>query len=214
MKVNKPKLDTNTLLPIAARQLTTEAKVEKAIIANVDLTGLSAKNMSFDEACLEKVTLIETMIEKLTLTDVLVKSCELSAAHCSESSFIRTRFVAGRMEGIDISRCTIKDVVFTDCKLDLANVRFSKLTRVQFINCTMSEIDFQGSELNEVTFQNCHLEKAEFAGCKVKAVDFRSSVLLAIRGWQSLKGALIDSTQLISIAQQLAAELGLMIAND
>ena len=115
------------------------------------------------------------------------------------------------MTGLDLSRSTLKDVTFEGCKLDMVNVRFAKLTRVQFIDCIMNEADFQAAELTDVAFQNSHLEKVEFGQCKLKSVDARSSQLFDIRGWQSLKGLTIDSAQLVSIAPQLAVELGLVI---
>jgi uncharacterized protein YjbI with pentapeptide repeats len=118
------------------------------------------------------------------------------------------------MTGVDLSRSTLKDVVFKDCKLDMANFRFAKLTRVTFISCTLNETDFQAAELSEVVFEDCYLEKVEFGQSKVKQVDARTSQLYDIRGWQSLKGLIIDSTQLVMIAPQLAHELGLIIKAD
>jgi uncharacterized protein YjbI with pentapeptide repeats len=211
MKLNKPKLTKAGLNPISVRQLTAEASLEQISLAGADAGGLRAKNLGIDEATLEKVLLTEAKLERLSLSDAELKACDLSAASCSESSLIRVHVIGGRMTGIDLSRSTIKDVIFEGCKLDLANFRFTKLTRVQFIDCMMTETDFQAAELNEVEFQNSHLEKVEFGQCRIKGVDARTSQLFDIRGWQSLKGLKIDSTQLVAIAPQLAAELGLII---
>ncbi len=115
------------------------------------------------------------------------------------------------MTGLDLSRSTIKDVIFEDCKLDMANFRYTKFARVRFINCTLLETDFQAAELVDVEFQTSHMEKVEFGHAKVSRVDVRSSQLFDIRGWQSLSGLIIDSTQLVSIAPQLALELGLRV---
>ena len=115
------------------------------------------------------------------------------------------------MAGVDFSRSTLHDVVFEDCKLDMANFRFTKLKRVRFVNCMMNETDFQVAELSEVDFESCHLEKVEFAQCKIKQVDVRTSQLYDIRSWQSLKGLIIDPTQLVMIAPELANELGIVV---
>jgi uncharacterized protein YjbI with pentapeptide repeats len=121
------------------------------------------------------------------------------------------RIIGSRLTGIDLSRSTIKDVVFENCKLDMANFRFAKLTRVRFVNCALFETDFQAAELSGVEFQDSQLEKVEFHHCKLRAVDARTSQLFDIRGWQSLKGLTIDTTQLVTVAPQLALELGLTI---
>ena len=118
------------------------------------------------------------------------------------------------MTGVDLSRSTLQDVIFEDCKLDMANFRFSKLKRVKFINCTFSETDFQAAELHEVSFGSCQLGKVEFGQAKIKQVDVRTSELYDIRGWQSLKGLVIDSTQLVMVAPQLANELGIVVKEE
>ncbi len=212
MKLTLPQLPPQAGLELAqVRQLKTEASLERIMLVHVDATGLRASNLSLDEAILEKVSLIEARLEKLRLSDAELKTCDLSAARCSESSWIRVRARGGRMAGLDLSRSVINDVIFENCKLDMANFRFAKLTRVQFTDCSMRETDFQMAELNDVVFQTSHLEKTEFHQCKLKAVDARSSELVGIRGWQSLKGLTIDSTQLVTIAPQLALDLGLVI---
>lgn len=207
-----PKLPPKTDLEAAnAESLRTEARLEQCIFVQAEAVGLRASNMSLEETMFERVALAEAKLEKLHLLDAELRTCDLSAAHCSESSWIRVRISGGRMTGLDLSRSTLKDVTFEGCKLDMVNVRFAKLTRVQFIDCIMNEADFQAAELTDVAFQNSHLEKVEFGQCKLKSVDARSSQLFDIRGWQSLKGLTIDSAQLASIAPQLAVELGLVI---
>ncbi len=214
MNLTRPKLTKAGLEQTDISQLAAEASLERIIVSRADADGLQAKNLSLDEALLEKVLLVEAGLEKLGLTDVELHACDLSAARCSESTFTRAHIIGGRMTGIDLSRSTIKDVVFEDCKLDMANFRFAKLTRVQFIGCQLTETDFQVAELTDVAFQDCHLEKVEFGQCKIKHVDARTSQLFDIRGWQSLKGLTVDSMQLAAIAPQLVLELGIIVKDD
>jgi uncharacterized protein YjbI with pentapeptide repeats len=213
MKLILPKIPPAASLDIAeVRQLATEASLTSVRLVGTDASGLRAPNMSIEEAVLEKASLLEARLEKLGLMDVELKACDLSAARCSESSFMRVRIVGGRMTGVDLNQGTLTDVVFEDCKLDMANFRAAKLTRVRFVDCSLVEADFQMAELTDVEFQNCHLEKVEFHQCKLKNVDARTSQLLDIRGWQSLKGLTIDPIQATVIAPQLAAAMGLVIA--
>lgn len=214
MNLRAPKLAAATLSSVDRACLVAEASLEQVSLSHVDAGNIHARSLSLQEAVLERVLLTEAHLERLSLTDVEVKACDLSIARCSESSFMRVRIVGGRMTGIDLSRATIKDAVFEECKLDIANFRFAKLTRVQFVNCQLNETDFQAAELHEVEFQGSYLEKTEFGQCRIKDVDVRTSQLYDIRGWQSLKGLTIDSAQLITVAPQLAVELGLKIGDD
>ncbi|HSX27952.1 MAG TPA: pentapeptide repeat-containing protein [Candidatus Saccharimonadales bacterium] len=203
--------DVSNLTPITAHQLTADATLDQVLLAEADFTGNEAKNLTFDDSLLERVSFTEAKIDKLSLSDTVVKTSDFSAARCSGGSFIRVRFVGGRLSGIDLSRSLLKDVVFEGCKLDMANFRFAKLERVQFIECNLTETDFQAAELVDVNFTSSHLERTEFGQCKVKNVDARQAELLDIRGWQDLKGLKIDSLQLVMIAPQLAANIGITV---
>lgn len=210
MKLTNPTINKASLDSTGTDSLQPEARLEQVMISGEGV-GLRASNLSIEESVLDRVLLIEAKLEKLSLGDVELKACDFSAAHCSESSLVRVHFNGARMTGVDFSRSTFKDIIFEDCKLDMANFRFAKLTRVKFINCMLNEADFQVAELREVAFESCHLEKVEFGQSKIKQVDVRSSQLYDIRGWQSLKGLVIDSTQLVMVAPQLANELGIVI---
>ena len=71
----------------------------------------------------------------------------------------------------------------------------------------MNEADFQNAQLTEVKYKNCQLEKNDFTLAKLKTVDLRSSQLFNIRGWTSMKGAILDHGQLMSITPELAMQL-------
>jgi hypothetical protein len=68
--------------------------------------------------------------------------------------------------------------------------------------------------LYDVVFEGCRIERAKFANCSVKNVDVRTSELIDIRGWESLKGLKIDSVQLTAIAPQLASTFGLQVEQE
>ncbi|HEV7453891.1 MAG TPA: pentapeptide repeat-containing protein [Candidatus Saccharimonadales bacterium] len=212
MKLHALKLaDKSTLTLINVSKLAAEATLEQAYLQSADAAGIMVKNLGFDESILEKVVLAEAKLERFSLTDSELRACDLSAARCSNASFIRARIVGGRLTGTDLSRGTLKDVTFEDCKLDMTNFRYAKLTRVRFINCMLAETDFQVAELHDIEFQGCTLDRAEFGHARVKNVDARTSQLIDIRGWEYLKGLTVDSMQLAAVAPQLALELGLII---
>jgi len=212
MKLAPPQIPpVRGLEPTEAQDFVHEASFERAHVVSLDLSGIRAGNLSFDEAVFEKVQLTQAQLEKIAMNDCIFKNCDLSGVRATEGSWIRIHSLTGRMVGMDCSRSTLKDVVFEGCKLNMTNFRFAKLVRVHFIDCALAEVDFQSAELTDVTFEGCHMEKTAFDHCRAVRVDMRKSELIAIRGWQSLKGATIDLLQLATVAPQLAAELGLTV---
>jgi uncharacterized protein YjbI with pentapeptide repeats len=167
--------------------------------------------MIFDEVSLHKVTLINASLNEINARDVEIIGSDLSAAVCVNGNFTRAHFQNCRLSGIDFSRCKLQDVTFDGCKLDIANFRFAKLSRVSFINCSLVETDFQVGELHDVEFKDSILERVTFEQSKILRVDGRSSQFSNIRGWRYLKDLTIDQTQLITIAPELALEIGIKI---
>lgn len=212
MNIIKPKLPTSAKLKlITTDKLVSHETYESVRLENDDAFGLNFIKLGFDEATFQKVLFVGSKLDHISLMDTEFSRCDLSAAKCVEASVIRTRFVGGRMTGVDFSRSALKDVIFENCKLDMANFRFAKLTNVQFVDCMMYETDFQQAMLTDVEFVSSDLEKVEFGQCRLKNVDARTSQLYDTRGWQSLRGLTIDSTQLIQIAPELAAEFGISV---
>ena len=215
MKIPAPKNISHkaSLAILSPDELTAEANLEAVLIADIDGVALQAPNMNIDEAILERNIFVEANLEKVHLSDAHIQNTDLSAARCSEGSFIRVACTNARMPGIDLNRAVIKDATFTDCKFDIANFRFATLRRVAFVNCSFTDTDFQAAKFHDVTFSDCILEKTIFDNCVIKNADLRTSQLLDIRGWQSLQGAMVDAAQVVSIAPQLAHALGLQIAD-
>lgn len=162
---------------------------------------------------LEKVMLAHANLHKSTSRDLITESCDFSAARCTSASFQRTAIKAARMTGFDCSESSLKDVAFINCKLNLANFRFTKMKTVQFKDCILTDTDFVGARLTDVQFESCLLERTVFANCRLQNVDLRSSQLIDIKGWQFLKGACIDSVQLMAAALYLANELGIKVVD-
>jgi uncharacterized protein YjbI with pentapeptide repeats len=212
-RIATPQLSVDLARGTAAL-LMPEATLENVRITDADCTALAAAAMSWDEAMFERLLLAGAKLERLRANDVIMADCDLSAADCSESSWIRASLKGGRMTGWDVNKSMLKDVEFRGCKLDLANFRFAKLQRVRFSDCILTEADFMNAELCDVEFQACHLERVQFDHAKLQNVDLRTSQLIGLKGWATMKGALIDDVQLMAVAPYLAQELGLVVRED
>ena len=102
--------------------------------------------------------------------------------------------------------------MFKGCKLESVNFRASLFTDVAFEDCVLRDVDWTGSALTGVRFGGSALRGARFGRATLKKADFRGATELEIAdGYESLKGAIIDTSQLIAIAPMLAAALGITV---
>ena len=88
---------------------------------------------------------------------------------------------------------SLRRVTFRDCKLDSVNFRSGTLTDVRFENCLLRDIEFGGSTLRRVSFGGSTLTQADFARVTCTEVDLRDAELGISAGYESLRGATIDS---------------------
>lgn len=209
MKHNQPKIQSHLeLLTLDALQSGT---VEDGHLIEVDATGCEVDSLELTVVKLDKCILTSAAFEQLVVRDVIASQSDFSVANVSEGTISRTQFIGCRMTGVDLSRATLRDVTFSGCKLDMANFRFADLRSVRFVDCDLRETDFMSAKLHEVGFESCTLERTAFHQSNCKNVDLRSSDLIDISGWKSLKGVIIDSAQLAANAPYLAHELGIMV---
>jgi len=108
---------------------------------------------------------------------------------------------------------SLRRVTFRDCKLDSVNFRSGKLIDVQFENCLLRDPEFGGATLQRVSFAGCTLTRADFSRVTCTKVDLRGAALGITAGYDSLRGATIDSVQLVALAPLLAHHLGITVTD-
>jgi uncharacterized protein YjbI with pentapeptide repeats len=107
----------------------------------------------------------------------------------------------------------MRRVTFRDCKLDSVNFRSGTFSDVRFENCLLRDTQFGGATLLRVSFGGCTLIRADFARVSCTDVDLRGAALGITAGYESLRGATIDSVQLVALAPLLAGHLGITVAD-
>lgn len=212
MKIAQPDYTENSLTIQNTLESEEDLQLDNIRLQEVNLSGALLSGFDVRESVIENCIFMQADLDKVQMMDVTIRSSDISAGRCADGSFIRVSLMKSRMNGLNVSKSTLRDVTFRGCQLDLANFRFAKLLRVRFEDCTLTEADFMGAELNQVEFTGCVIDRTVFDQAKVKAVDFSSSNIIALSGWNSLRGATIDSVQLATVAPQIVAELGIRVA--
>jgi len=117
------------------------------------------------------------------------------------------------LAGVPAFSAALRRVTFRDGKLDSVNFRAGSLTDVTFENCLLRDPDFGGATLLRVSFPGCTLTGADFTKVTCTDVDLRRAELGIAAGYESLRGATIDTVQLVGLAPFLARHLGITVAD-
>jgi uncharacterized protein YjbI with pentapeptide repeats len=210
MKIAPPQLPAHLELYSVADVLS-DGELEDGRLYDEEAVSMTCPALDLQTVMIEKFTVAGAHLGRINARDIIIIKSDFSAANLSDGSINRASVTNCRMTGLDVSKTILRDVTFQGCKLDLANFRFADLRRVRFIDCTFNEADFMGARLHDVAFEKCTLERTVFDQVAAQKLDLRSSELIDISGWRSLKGVTIDNLQLVTIAPYLAHELGFTV---
>ena len=135
------------------------------------------------------------------------------ASDLAETGWLDTTLAGCALAGVQAFSASMRRVTFRDCKLDSVNFRSGTLTDVRFENCLLRDTEFGGATLRRVSFGGCTLTRADFAKVSCTDVDLRGAALGITAGYESLRGATIDSGQLIALAPLIARHLGITVTD-
>jgi uncharacterized protein YjbI with pentapeptide repeats len=182
------------------------------ILSNRNLAGRAAPRLTLQRARLQDIEMVGSKLKFLRLIDARLDHCDLANVDWSQSTFNRIELVNCRMTGGSFIDSEIKDVSFEDCKIDLAQFRVCAFKDCRFLNCDLREVDFYEANLEGIAFSGCDLRGVQLYGANLKGADFRGSQLAGLQARaEDLQGAIIDSLQLLDLARDLAAMIGLRV---
>lgn len=211
MKIARPRLPAQPD-KVSLTAMLNDGELEDGRLEGIEAVNSNIAGLELSAVVMDKVTLTGSHLSRLVARDVRLSQVDLTAAHVDNGAVVRGEFVNCRLTGTDFSQTRLHDVLFRSCKVDMANFRRADLRRVQFVDCILQDADFMNATLTDVEFQSCVLERTVFAQAICKKVDLRTSQLIDITGWRSLKGATIDGAQLMTAAPYLAQELGISVS--
>ena len=166
---------------------------------------------SMAESVLDGVDLSGARLGPLMLTDVVLTQVDLSGAVLHEVTARRVELVRCRAMGVRLEFAQVADVYAEGCRFDYGSLHVQRAKgRAAWRECTFREATITG-DLSDAVFLDCDFAGAEFDTALAKGCDLRSSRLVGARGLLSLRGARITADQAVSVADQLAAEAGLIV---
>jgi uncharacterized protein YjbI with pentapeptide repeats len=207
-----PRLPT-TLTPLSDSALRAEDFVSESTVSG-DFTGLDREEWVVERSRIENARLVAATLHRMRATDVVVANADLSGADLDESVLSRVVFKDCRMSGVILSRCTLRDVLFVDCRLDDASFRMAEAKAVSFEDIDLRRGDYYAASLEGTRFFDCDLTGAQFAKARTPGVRFHGSNLTDLQGGSDLAGAVIDSSQVLSVAMGVLSALGIQVDDE
>jgi uncharacterized protein YjbI with pentapeptide repeats len=129
----------------------------------------------------------------------------------TSGSLSHVEIVDSRLTGLDLGAARLLQERFRGCKLDYANFRHAELDDVSFEDCVLVRSDFQGATLRGIRFDACGMGGADFTKAELDRVDLRGSEIELGGSLLGLRGAIIDSLQLMDLSHAIAHELGISV---
>jgi uncharacterized protein YjbI with pentapeptide repeats len=175
------------------------------------LAGANAVGSRFMECAFTQVTFDGGNFRQARLSDVWLREVRLVAPDLSQSDWLDAAFVSSVIAGAQAYNSNLRRVTFRGCKIDSVNFRSATLVDVVFDDCLLRDVDFAGATLQRTRFPGCRLSGVDFTKATLKKVDLRGATLGISAGYDSLRGATIDSGQLIELAPTFAQVLGVNV---
>jgi uncharacterized protein YjbI with pentapeptide repeats len=189
-------------------------ELEDVSVAGASLAGAEASSGHIHRAQMRDVELAGSRLRAVGLLDVSAERLNAANGDWTSASLRRVRLSDARLTGLSLAEAELEEVSFRACKLDYANFRNSKLARVSFEDCVLTAADFQGASVRDTRFAGCELIETDFTKAKLSRVDLRGSRLAFAGSMLGLRGAIVDSGQLIELARPFAHELGVLVEDD
>jgi hypothetical protein len=183
-------------------------------VAEIDLSGREAAGVEFDQCRYDAVTFADVRLRRAMIRDVQFSRCDLANLLAGDSSLIRVAVQASRMTGAALLASSVRDVAFRDCRMDLTSFFGSKFANVTFANCRLDQANFGDADLSGVEFDHCDLSGAQLSGATLTGARFTGCDLTGISGVTSLRGAIITSSDALSLARIFAEALGITIDDE
>jgi uncharacterized protein YjbI with pentapeptide repeats len=176
-----------------------------------DFEAPDASGARFLECAFTGVSFADGRLRRCRFIDAWLKDPRITLCDLAETQWTDTTVTGGVVAGVQAFGSRLDRAVFAGCKLDSVNFREARLTGVTFADCLLRNADFAGAKLRQTRFTGCQLTGTDFSRASLDQVDLRGSELGLIVGPDPLRGAIISSGQLASIAPVLAEALGIVV---
>jgi len=182
------------------------------LFADTEFEDFDAGNSRIGESAFTGVTFTNGRFPRARLNEVWFDRTRWVSSNLAEGDWLDVTVLRGSFSGVEAYGAKLRRVTFQECKIDTLNLRGATVQDVVFDRCQLTEVDLGGATLNNVTFPASTVRRMRLDKSTLTKVDFRGAAEFdVVSGCESLRGAVIDSTQLAELAPALAQALGILV---
>jgi uncharacterized protein YjbI with pentapeptide repeats len=174
----------------------------------------NASGSRFLECAFTQVSFDGGQLRRSHFSDVWLRDFRIVATSLAETGWVDATLLAGVAAGVEAFGARLRRMVLRGCKLDSVNFREAVLTDVVFDNCVLREVDFGGASLTRTSFPGSTLSGTSFRQVTLDEVDLRGAELGITVDPGSLRGAIVSTAQLASMAPLLADAMGIRVEDE
>ncbi|WP_251152874.1 pentapeptide repeat-containing protein [Cellulosimicrobium sp. Marseille-Q4280] len=221
MPPKKPTTEPPVLDPVVLADLTPgdrydledEADLEGFGFVDLELDALSLNHARLSGSRLEGVRADEAELRAATLTEAVLERLDVPVLRGVRSRWRDVEVRGARIGSAELYESTWDGVHLVGCKLGFVNLRGTVLHDVAFTDCTIDELDLVQADATRVSFTDTRVRRLDVQSSTLAHVDLRGADLHDLAGVGSLRGVTISPPQLAQLADLLARDLGITVAD-
>jgi uncharacterized protein YjbI with pentapeptide repeats len=186
----------------------------EALEIQADLRGQSGEDLDVSGCWIRGSHLGAIDIERARIVDTVFEQCDLSGAVLADLALTRVRFVDCRLSGADLAEARLADVHFEECRLNDASLRMAAGERVLFERCDLGRVDLYACRLAGARVYDSDLTGATLSKADLTGARLHGSRLDGVLGPDALRGATIDSTQVVPVANALMGVFSITVDDE
>ena len=180
----------------------------------LDLGGQDAVDARILESRLDRCAVDGLSLRRARILRSLIADAHGATIDLADSTWRDSVVAGGRLGAVQLPGATLTTVRFRGTKLDYLNLSGAQLDDVAFEGCELGDIDARGATLRSVRFADCSINELNVTEARLSTVDLSGARLRSLIGIDNLRGTIINRGQLLDLAPQLAAQLGIDVRPD
>jgi uncharacterized protein YjbI with pentapeptide repeats len=186
----------------------------EALKVRADFAGQFSEDLEMNGCRVTGSSFSGAELVRARVTDTVFEGCDLAAAILENAVLTRVEFKDCRLSGTDLSGSRLMDVEFRECRMTDANLRMASGSRVRFENCDLARLDLYAAQLPGACFFGSDLTGAELSKATLTGARLHGSSFDTLRGAEALRGTTISSAQILPVALQVLAVLGITVDDE
>lgn len=197
--------------PLSRDEVLPRDEVRDRLGVALDLSGVDAAGAYVERCRFDACQLDDLELHGASLDEFRLDGCTAASLGAGDGVWRDVELVGCRVGVLSLDGAHLDRVVFDGGKVDLLNLRGATVRDVVLRDVHVGELDLGLATLRSVALEGCTVGSLVLDGTGYRDVDLRRSAIVEVSGVRSLAGTVITPTQLVELAPQLAAELGVAV---